>query len=103
MNVKASDLDAILIGEPIEAMEAAKRIVNQNPRDPTAFIALATNKVMGLWTRIAAIWLLGFIDHDGLSVPDLERIVQDQTEVEPIRDHAAEAIAHRGNHRCPVN
>lgn len=94
MNVTPNDLDTIVIGESVEAMEAAKRIIQKGSFTPVTFISLAKNKGMRLWTRTAAIWLLGFVDDEGVSIPDLERIVRDPTEVEQIRDHAAEAIAH---------
>ena len=94
MSVNPNDLDGILSGKPVDAMEAAKRIIQQYPIDPTIFISLATNKRMRLWTRTAAIWLLGFVDDQGVSIPELERIAQDPSEAEQIRDHAAEAIGH---------
>ena len=94
MNLSPNDFAAILTGKPVEAMEAAKRIIQQYPIDPAIFISLATNKGMRLWTRTAAIWLLGFVDDQGVSLPELERIVQDPSEAEQIRDHAAEAIGH---------
>jgi hypothetical protein len=94
MSVNPNDLDGILSGKPFDAMEAAKRIIQQYPIDPTIFISLATNKRMRLWTRTAAIWLLGFVDDQGVSLPELERIVEDSSEAEQIRDYAAEAIGH---------
>ena len=94
MNLNPNDFAAILTGKPVEAMEAAKRIIQQYPIDPAIFISLATNKGMRLWTRTAAIWLLGFVDDQGVSLSELERIVQDPNEAEQIRDHAAEAVGH---------
>ena len=71
MNVNPNDLDEILTGEPIETMEAAKRIIQQYPIDLAIFISLATNKGMRLWTRTASIWLLGFVDDQGVSLSAL--------------------------------
>jgi hypothetical protein len=94
MNV--NDLDAILIGDPVEAMEAAKRLVKQNDAtDVTTLLTIATCKTMRLWSRIAAIWTLGFIDEDAVSVAALRRIQQDQSEDVRIREHAAEALDDR--------
>jgi hypothetical protein len=98
-SMNTNDLAAIVNGEPAEAMEAAKRIIRQYPVNPVAFIAFATNKTMRLRTRTAAIWLPGFIDDDGRSLPDMERIRQDRNEAEQIRDYAAEAILHIRPHR----
>jgi hypothetical protein len=93
LSVTKTDLDVILGSDPVEVMEAAKRLVDQhNPRHVETLVLIASTKTPRLWSRIAALWTLGFIDDDGISVPDLQRIAEDDSEPAEIKDHALEAL-----------
>lgn len=95
MNV--NDIDAILIGEPVEAMEAAKRLIAQHDiRHVETLITIASNKSLRLWSRIAAIYTLGFIDDDGASRSALGRIGRDKSEPAQVKSHALEALENVG-------
>jgi len=87
------EIDAIFAGEPIEAMEAAKRLIHRHTATQLeVLIVIAGNKTLPIWSRIAAIYTLGFIDEDANSATVLRRIRYDLTERPEIRDHAAEAL-----------
>jgi len=91
----STDLDIILMGEPVEAMEAAKRLIAKNDQAHVeTLIPIVKNKRAPLWSRIAAIYTLGFIDLDAVAVPTLRAIGGDYNESEMIRDHALEALEH---------
>lgn len=93
-----TDIDVILAGEPVEAMEAAKRLAAQNnPHHIPTLVAIAANKGLPMWPRIAALWTLGLTDDDRVSVPALKRIIADEKEGEQIKDYANEALDHLGD------
>jgi HEAT repeat protein len=88
----------MLTGDPVEAMESAKEIIGLGTRvDPMLLKDIASNKIYKKWSRIAAVYALGFLAHKA-SAPALIRILQDQRENAQLRGHAAEAL---GNMRDP--
>jgi HEAT repeat protein len=92
---------APLFGEPVEAMEFAKRIIGGtakvNQRD---LAAIAKDKAHPTWTRVAAIYALGLIA-SRRQAPSLRRIVGDHGDDPFVRAHAAEALGNIGDRRAP--
>ena len=88
------DVDAILRGDPTEAIEAAKRIIVNDSATADALAGIAGDKDRNMWSRIAAIYALGFIDDTSTSGAVLVGILADRNETDECRSHAAEALAH---------
>ena len=80
-----------LFRDPVEAMEFAKQIIaGKQDTDEQALLEIALLKTNPKWTRIAAIYALGFVGSRDGSVPRLRCILQDD---DPhVRDHAREAL-----------
>jgi HEAT repeat protein len=96
-------LDVIRKGDPIEAMEATK-VLLQHKRHPYLrhLAAIAKNKANKKWNRIAAIHVLGFMGSRE-AVPPLLGILVTQEEDTSIRGHAAESIGIlRGRRAIPA-
>ena len=88
----------MLTGDPVEAMESAKEVIGLGTRvNPMLLKDIASNKIYKKWSRIAAVYALGFLAHKA-STSALIRILQDQRENTQLRGHAAEAL---GNMREP--
>jgi HEAT repeat protein len=87
-------MDLVLSGDPVESIEAAKRIVEQENVDPSSLARIAADRNANKWSRIAAIYALGFIDDESKSAPALLRILADRDDDESCRSHAAEALGH---------
>ena len=88
----------MLTGDPVEAMESAKEVIGLGTRvNPMLLKDIASNKIYKKWSRIAAVYALGFLAHKA-STSALMRILQDQRENTQLRGHAAEAL---GNMREP--
>jgi HEAT repeat protein len=88
------DVDAILRGDPTEAIEAAKRIILDDSVSPDVLAGIAADKDRKIWSRVAAIYALGFIDDASISGAALVGILADRNEPEECRSHAAEALGH---------
>lgn len=88
-----SELPIILSGDPAEAIEAAKRVIAKPDRiDAKALAEIAAKPTNKRWSRIAAIYALGFIDVKSQFAPALIEIVLNRTDDEQCRAHAAEAL-----------
>jgi HEAT repeat protein len=82
----------LLTGDPIEAMEAAKKIIGRSATvAPVLLLEVAQNKKYKMWSRIGAVYALGFLGLK-LSVPRLIRILEESGEPLTLRCHAAEAL-----------
>lgn len=90
------DVDLMLAGDPVEAMEAAKRLVLADAVDPTELGRLAADRKNKPWARLAAIYALGFADDAVIAGPILADILADPHDKEECRAHAAEALGHIG-------
>jgi hypothetical protein len=90
---KTSDIDTILTGDPVEAMEAAKRLISKNERRQIdRLMSIAAHRHNPLWSRIAAIYTLGFIDEAAVSLNTLRSLAYDRTEHALVIEHAREAM-----------
>jgi hypothetical protein len=59
-------LEPLLRGDPVEAMEAAKQIISQKLlADPASLEAILVDRKSRKWSRIAAIYSLGFLGGPG--------------------------------------
>ena len=56
------DLDLMLAGDPVEAMEAAKRLIVAETMEPVGLSRIAADKKNKSGGRVAAIYALGFLD-----------------------------------------
>jgi len=78
----------ILAGDPVEAIEAAKRLIADDIVDGAPLAKVATNKKNRPWARIAAIYALGFADDEstaGLVLTDIVGDVTTSRNAEPAR------------------
>ena len=96
----AREIDVILAGDPIEAIEAAKRLISADAIDASALTAVAVNKKNKTVARVAAIYALSFSDGDAIAAPALADLVADRNDDEECRAHAAEALAHLSEPRA---
>ena len=78
-------------GKP-DDMEVAKRLIFRGSVNVKATARVASDHKSPKWSRIAAIYALGFIDQDNQSAHLLTRIAEDPFEAIEIRDHAVEAL-----------
>ena len=86
-----------LFRDPTEAMEFSKRLIGgKEHADKQALLAIGLNKTNPKWTRIAAIYALGFVGTYN-SAPRLRNILQDGDDDPDVRGHAAEALANIGD------
>jgi HEAT repeat protein len=93
-------LEPLLRGDPVEAMEAAKQIIGQKLAvDPVALEAILSDSKSRKWSRIAAIYSLGFLGERS-AVPALLQILSDHRESIGVRAHAAEALGNIGEARA---
>jgi HEAT repeat protein len=90
------DLDLMLAGDPVEAMETAKRLIVAEAMDPVALSRIAADKKNKSGARVAAIYALGFVDDPAVAGPVLADILADPSDDEECRAHAAEALGHVG-------
>lgn len=89
----------ILTGDPVQAMESAKKVIGSRADiDPSLLREIATNKLYKKWSRIAAVYALGFLAHRA-SAPALIGILEDRDEHFELRGHAAEALGNMGDPR----
>jgi hypothetical protein len=90
------DIEIIRDGEPVEAFEAAKRIIGYLfPHDTellTKLVEVAENKGEKLWARVASIYTLGFIDTDAVTESRLRVLLDDPDEPPEIRDYVFEVV-----------
>jgi HEAT repeat protein len=96
-------LESLLRGDPVEAMEIAKQIIGHKlVVDPQSLEAILLDKKSRKWTRIAAIYSLGFLG-ERLAIPALLSILSDRREPIGIRAHAAEALGNIGDAEAVPN
>jgi hypothetical protein len=81
-------------GDAVDAIEAAKRIIGSGNRIvPAPLMEIALDRKLGEWSRIAAVYALGYArDPSGEVAAFLSKILKDRTETSKVRAHAAEAI-----------
>ncbi len=97
-NVAVRVLMSILTGDPLDAMEAAKKIVNGAIKvDPDLLLLIVDNHQYKTWSRIAAIYALGFLNHPS-SARSLIGIVGNTKEPSQVRSHAAESLGNMRAH-----
>jgi len=104
MNYKdARVLLQMLVGDPVQAIESAKAIVGGRAKIyPAVLVDIARTDEFNKWSRIAAVYALGFLGHRQ-SVPVLVRILSDRQESLQVRSHAAEALGNiRDSRSIPV-
>ena len=83
---------AIFPDDPVEAMETAKAIIGgQVHADSAELIAIAQDRSQPKWSRIAAIYTLGFTGARNGTAP-LRGILGDTQNDAELRSYAAEAL-----------
>jgi len=83
--------------DPIESMETAKKIIGGYMKVDSAELAeIAQDNNIKKWSRIAAIYALGFLGEEKFA-PILRNILADVTNGVDIRSHAAEALGNIGD------
>ena len=93
-------LALILAGDPIQAMESAKKVIGGKVNiNPFLLAEIASNKTYRRWSRIAAIYALGFVNHKP-SAQALIRILGSRDEDSRLKDHAAEALGNMNEPRA---
>lgn len=93
-------LERLMRGDPVEAMEVAKQIIGKKVAvDPGSLEAILSDRKSRRWSRIAAIYTLGFLA-EGSAVPALLQILLDHKEPIGVRAHAAEALGNIGETRA---
>jgi HEAT repeat protein len=93
-------LALMLAGDPIQAMESAKKIIGGKVNiDPALLAEIASNKTYKKWSRIAAIYALGFVNYTP-SAQELIRILGSRDEDSRLKDHAAEALGNMNEPRA---
>src|SRR5260370_497409 len=88
------DHDVILAGDPIESIEAAKRLIAADAVDAAKLRDIAVNRKNKTSARVAAIYAVGFSDDPSMAGPALKDIAANPNDDEECRAHAAEALAH---------
>jgi len=89
----------LLTGDPNAAMEAAKKLIKIHEQvDPESLIRILEDHALHRWSRIAAAYVLGFLDYGphNASARALLRVLKDSTERVSLRSHAAEALSNLG-------
>jgi HEAT repeat protein len=89
----------LLTGDPYAAMEAAKRLIKIHERvNPESLIRILEDHALHRWSRIAAAYVLGFLDYGphNASARALLRVLKDSREQVSLRSHAAEALSNLG-------
>jgi HEAT repeat protein len=89
----------LLTGDPYAAMEAAKKLIKIHEQvKPESLIPILENHALHRWSRIAAAYVLGFLNYgpNNASARALLRILRDPTERVSLRSHAAEALSNLG-------
>ncbi len=82
----------LIEGDPATSMEVAKRIIGDDVRiDHNLLAQIATDKSIRKWSRIAAIYALGFVGEDKFA-DTIRKILADATDDVLVRSHAAEAL-----------
>lgn len=91
-----TDQEIIVLGDPVEAMEAAKRLIVADAVEVGELGRVAAEKSNKPGSRVAAIYALGFADDEATAGRVLADILNDPNENEECRAHAAEALGHIG-------
>jgi HEAT repeat protein len=96
MSMRTSKAFWPLFRDPTEAMEFAKKLIGGKEHvDKQALLTIGLDKTNPKWTRIAAVYALGFVG--GNLAPRVRGILQDENDDPDIRGHAAEALANLGD------
>ena len=89
----------LLTGDPDAAIEAAKKLIKIHEQvNPESLIRILEDHALHRWSRIAAAYVLGFLDYgpNNASARALLRVLKDSTERVSLRSHAAEALSNLG-------
>jgi hypothetical protein len=92
----------MLTGDPMLAMESAKEVIGSPTAvEPSLLGEIASNKLYKKWSRIAAVYALGFLEHKG-SATTLIRILKNPHEDPNLRGHVAEALGNMRERKATV-
>jgi HEAT repeat protein len=89
----------LLTGDPYAAMEAAKKLISIHEQvNPESLISVLEDHTRHPWSRIAAAYVLGFLDYgpSNAGAKALLRVLKDSSERVSLRSHAAEALSNLG-------
>jgi len=89
----------LLTGDPHAAMEAAKKLIKIHEQvNPEPLIRVLEDHRCHLWSRIAAAYVLGFLEYkvSNRGAAALLRVLEDSKEKVSLRSHAAEALSNLG-------
>ena len=90
------DLLDLLSGDPAKAMEAAKSLISlpDGKVDPGLLVKVASDTRYRTWSRIAAVYTLGFLmtSDSGAHRQVLRSLLSERKESTRLRGHAAEAL-----------
>ncbi len=92
-------VNRLLTGDPDAAMEAAKKLIKIHEQvNPQSLIGVLEDHTSHPWSRIAAAYVLGFLDYKPRSAGAraLLRVLKDSRERVSLRSHAAEALSNLG-------
>ena len=82
----------LLSNDPMASIEAAKQLISGETNiDHAELIKIASDRKTGEWSRIAAIYAMGFLA-DRSFAPILRFILSDTVNSNAVRSHAAEAL-----------
>jgi len=96
---QSEQIKLLLGGDPVTAMEAAKKLIKMHGQvDPEPLIRVLEDPRRHLWSRIAAAYALGFLEHRTNSggAAALLRVLENSKEEVSLRSHAAEALSNLG-------
>ena len=96
MRTAELNIDRILLrmltGDPVEAMESAKKLIGSKvPPESALLEQIASERKYKKWSRIAAVYTLGVLSSRA-SVETLISILRDGSDDPQVRAHAAEAL-----------
>ena len=89
----------LLTGDPYAAMEAAKKLIKIHQQvNPESLIRVLEDHARHPWSRIAAAYVLGFLDYgpSNSGAKALLRVLENSKERVSLRSHAAEALGNLG-------
>jgi HEAT repeat protein len=95
----SEQVQELLTGDRHAAMEAAKRLIRIHEQvKPEQLIRVLENRTCHLWSRIAAAYVLGFLEYSSnkSGIAALLRVLKDSGEPVLLRSHAAEALSNLG-------
>lgn len=90
----------LLIGDPVEAMEASKGIIGSHfGPTPDLLLEIAADDGYRVWSRVAAVYAIG-LSGSKRSAPYLIKLLEARKEPPLLRSHAAEALGNLGSTRA---